>query len=313
MSKKKVTRGLGRGLDALLGGNLNTETKFDYQEKDKVRKEVEPLQDLPPNLSIGEINIKLIEVNPFQPRKDFNHEHLQELSNSISIHGVVQPVTVRAMGDGKYQLISGERRLRASKLAGLEQIPAYIRKADDQEMLEIALIENIQRENLNAIEVSLSYKRLLEECSLTHEELSERVGKERSSVTNFLRLLKLPPEIQLAVKKQDISMGHARALLSLEGDLIGQLRIFKEVINQKLSVRKTEQRVKAYKSTDDIGIAAKVNSLPSAYKRVQEELSEQFETKINIKLNPNSKKGEFKIPFVSESDFNRILDIFRNE
>ncbi|HEY0770086.1 MAG TPA: ParB/RepB/Spo0J family partition protein, partial [Sphingobacteriaceae bacterium] len=236
MSKKKA---LGRGLSALLSDN---------EADDKL--EVDIPVSLPaaateakPAAGIAEIPIGQIEVNPFQPRTHFDEDALLELAESIRVHGIIQPITVRRLAQNQYQLISGERRFQASKLAGLEQIPAYIRSADDQQMLEMALIENIQRENLNAIEIALSYQRLITECQLKQEELGERVGKNRATVTNYLRLLKLPPDIQIAVRDNKISMGHARAIINVENPE-QQLYIFKKTVNDELSVRKVEELVR---------------------------------------------------------------------
>ncbi|HEX8060486.1 MAG TPA: ParB/RepB/Spo0J family partition protein, partial [Cyclobacteriaceae bacterium] len=234
MSKKKA---LGRGLSALLsdtpgGDDERLETDVPVANVNA------PQQTVVGNLN--EIPLGEIEVNPFQPRQDFNQEHLQELSESIKVHGIIQPITVRRLSKNQYQLISGERRFQASKLAGLAMIPAYIRSADDQQMLEMALIENIQRENLNPIEIALSYQRLITEIGLKQEELGDRVGKNRTTVTNYLRLLKLPPDIQAALRDNRISMGHARAIVSVENP-DSQLFIFKKMISEDLSVRKVEE------------------------------------------------------------------------
>jgi ParB family chromosome partitioning protein len=215
MNAKK--QGLGRGLNALLE---NTETDITGK-------------NAPPLFSVAEIPISDIEANPFQPRENFNDKELDELVESIKVHGLIQPVTVRKMGYGKYQLISGERRTRAAIRAGLEKIPAYIRVADDQGMLEMSLIENIHRENLNAIEIAISYKRLIEECNLKHEDVATRIGKDRSTVTNYLRLLKLPVEIQVAIRDQQISMGHARCLIGIEEPEV-QLHLLKLIIEEDL-------------------------------------------------------------------------------
>lgn len=193
--------------------------------------------------SINEIRLDQIQVNPFQPRIHFDRTALEELSESIKVQGIIQPITVRKLSENEYQLISGERRFQASKLAGLETIPAYIRTADDQQMLEMALIENIQRENLDAIEIALSYQRLLEECDLKQEQLGERVGKNRTTVNNYLRLLKLPPAIQAGIRDKKISMGHARAIINIE-DVDKQLHIYNKAVNEELSVRKVEQLVR---------------------------------------------------------------------
>ena len=248
MNKKKE---IGKGLRALLS---NIETTNNPTVKTKLVKEL--------NSSILEIVIDKIETNPFQPRSEFDVEELAELSQSIKIHGLIQAITVRSLGGDKYQLISGERRLRASKLAGLKTVPAFIRVADDQAMLEMALIENIQRSNLNAIEIAISYQRLMVECDLTHESLSDRVGKKRSTISNYVRLLKLPPQIQSSIKGAEISMGHARALAGI-GDVGLQLDIFKEVLSKKMSVRALEALVKSYDSNDEPVAAKQKVQLPS--------------------------------------------------
>src|SRR5580698_3355896 len=226
---------LGKGLSALLNDSVNV-----MPDKGRAVGSSPEVNDMG---SVNEIRIVEIEVNPFQPRTDFDEQALQELSESIKLQGLIQPITVRRVNAHSYQLISGERRLRASKLAGLTQIPAYVRTANDQQMLEMALIENIQRENLNAIEVALSFQRMIEECSLKQEELGDRVSKNRSTVTNYLRLLKLPPMIQASIRDGQISMGHARALLSVN-DPGKQLYIHKHIIQQGLSVRKVEEMVR---------------------------------------------------------------------
>ena len=250
-------------------------------------------------------------MNPFQPRADFNQQALEELSSSIKVHGVIQPITVRKIGDKKYQLISGERRLRASQMAGLEEIPAYVRTANDQEVVEMALIENIQREDLNAIEVALTYQRLIDECELTHENLGDRLGKDRSTVTNYLRLLKLPPEIQKALRDKVLSMGHARAIISVP-EVDKQLYVLKEVNSKGLSVRKTEELVRLLSSSNVKKAEKKEPSLPVAYKSVQSKLMDIFETKVKIKKSATD-KGEIVIPFYSVSDLNRLLDIIEKE
>src|SRR3990170_3675900 len=233
MSKKKA---LGRGLSALLSDNT-PEDKLDVDIQSPAIPPGSPVS------GIAEIPIEEIEVNPFQPRTHFDQEALQELSESIKVHGIIQPITVRRLTTNQYQLISGERRFHASRLAGLKTIPAYIRSANDQQMLEMALIENIQRENLNAIEIALSYQRLISECSLKQDELGERVGKNRATVTNYLRLLRLPPDIQIAVRDNKLSMGHARAIINVENP-DKQLYIFKKTLEEDLSVRKVEELVR---------------------------------------------------------------------
>ena len=291
-SKFKKRSGLGRGLGALLE---------DTGEKTKISG-----SGATPKGAISEIEIAKVETNPWQPRTEFDEEALNELAESIKVQGIIQPITVRALSEDAFQLISGERRLQASKKAGLKTVPAYIRVADDQQMLEMALIENIQRENLNAIEIALSYQRLLAECDLKQEELGDRVGKNRSTVTNYLRLLKLPPDIQVALRDGRLSMGHARALISVD-DVATQLDIFRQILKDELSVRKVEALVKNQGNTK-----AASTSTPEAInpemKEVQSKLSSHFGTKINVKANSHN-KGEIKIPFNSTEDLNRILEI----
>src|SRR5471030_2612723 len=227
---------LGKGLSALLNDSENI-------NPNKTNKSVSASPEVNSLGSVNEIKLSEIEVNPFQPRTDFDEDALAELADSIKLQGLIQPITVRRVNAHSYQLISGERRLRASKLAGLTQIPAYVRTANDQQMLEMALIENIQRENLNAIEVALSFQRIIEECSLKQEELGERVSKNRSTVTNYLRLLRLPPAIQASIRDGQISMGHAKALITID-DPSKQIYIHRHIIQQGLSVRKTEEMVR---------------------------------------------------------------------
>ena len=283
---------LGRGLGALLSDSAQVE------EKEKV--------NLSPQASINEIDVESIEVNPFQPRTDFDEEALQELAESIKLQGIIQPITVRRLSEGKYQLISGERRLQASKRAGLQAIPAYIRTANDQQMLEMALIENIQRENLNPIEIALSYQRLISECNLKQEELGDRVSKNRSTVTNYLRLLKLPPMIQAALRDKQISMGHARALINVD-NTEDQIAILRQILLNDLSVRAVEDMVRALASPNKPKTKAK-NEISYEIKQIQTRLSSYFGTKIHIKSNQKN-QGEIKIPFASAEDLNRILDI----
>ncbi|MEQ8927918.1 MAG: ParB/RepB/Spo0J family partition protein [Fulvivirga sp.] len=291
MSAKRKNA-LGRGLGALLDDSPSMDKNIKTGDSNEIG-------------SISEIRLDEIEVNPFQPRTHFDKEALQELSESIKVQGIIQPITVRRLSKGKYQLISGERRYQASKLAGLEAIPAYVRTADDQQMLEMALIENIQRENLNAIEIALSYQRLLTECNLKQEELGDRVGKNRTTVTNYLRLLKLPPDIQAAIRDKRISMGHARALIGVE-DVSVQLDIFKKIISQDLSVRKVEELVRTEASTQKVG-AKEPQETNKEIINLQHKLTSHFGTKIQVKSDGN--KGEIKIPFVSVDDLNRILEI----
>ena len=258
--------------------------------------------------NINDIDIESIEVNPYQPRTHFDEEALNELKDSIKTQGIIQPITVRKLNANTYQLISGERRLQASKLAGLKNIPAYIRLANDQQMLELALIENIQRENLNSIEVALSYQRLLTECNLKQEELGDRVGKKRSTVTNYLRLLKLPPDVQAGIRDGELTMGHARALIGIENVEI-LLDIYKKIIEQELSVRKTEEMVRLLTSPSQAKPTTDSKKADSPeIQKLQSELSSHFGSKIQIKADDKN-KGEIKIPFVSTQDLNRILEI----
>ncbi len=300
MAKKKS--GLGRGLGALLN-----DTPDDSASKKAVatpRKVDTPKE----KEGINEILISQIEVNPFQPRTDFKKEALEELSESIKIQGIIQPITVRQLSSTSFQLISGERRLQASKLAGLEKIPAYVRKADDQQMLEMALIENIQREDLNAIEVALSYQRLLVECNLKQEQLGDRVGKKRATVNNYLRLLKLPPDVQIALRDGKISMGHARAIIGID-NLELQLQITQQIIANDLSVRKVEELVRKSQQMDLVEKETEEKPGPTyEVMQLQNRLSSHFGTKIKVSSDVNN-KGEIKIPFLSTDDLNRILDI----
>ncbi|MEN9449121.1 MAG: hypothetical protein RJA25_2411 [Bacteroidota bacterium] len=300
LSKKKDA--LGKGIRALLS---------DIDDSADVLKISATDEDSIIN-TVPKIKLEEIEVNPFQPRADFDPQALQELSSSIKVHGVIQPITVRKISDRKYQLISGERRLRASKMAGMKDIPAYVRTANDQEVVEMALIENIQREDLNAIEVALTYQRLIDECSLTHENLGERLGKDRSTVTNYLRLLKLPPEIQKALRSKVLSMGHARAIIAVP-EVDKQLYVLKEIDSKGLSVRKTEELVRLLSSGSSAKKATKKEeALPASYKSVQTKLMDLFETKVKIKKTA-ADKGEIVIPFYSVSDLNRLLDIIEKD
>lgn len=300
MSKKKA---LGRGLNALLSDS-------NIEERLEVDIPISPSTPSTPSGGTLEISLEHIEVNPFQPRTHFDQEALQELAESIKVHGIIQPITVRRLARDQYQLISGERRFQASKLAGLKSIPAYVRSADDQQMLEMALIENIQRENLNAIEIALSYQRLISECSLKQDELGDRVGKNRATVTNYLRLLKLPPDVQIAVRDNKISMGHARAIINVENP-DQQLYIFKKTLTEDLSVRKVEELVRnlATEKSEDKSIQLPPSSVNREIAQLQSQLSSHFGTRIVIKS--DGKKGEIKIPFLSVEDLNRILDILK--
>ena len=260
--------------------------------------------------AVAEIDINLIEANPFQPRVEFDEEALRELAQSIKEQGIIQPITVRKLGYNRYQLISGERRLRASKLAGLSQIPAFIRIANDEQMLELALIENIHRENLNAIEVAISYQRLIDECNLTQEQLSEKVGKSRSAIANFLRLLKLPAEIQIALRDGHISMAHARALINIDNRET-QLKLLQQIIEEDLNVRQTEelaQRAKA--NTEESKEPRKqTNYLPDHFKAQIKSLSQALNTRVKVKRNLKG-QGSVVIDFKNEEEFNRIIESF---
>ena len=293
MSLQNKKRGLGRGLDAILQSPETDLTSSDISGNYVAG-------------AVAELNIDFIEANPFQPRTDFDEAALNELAESIKIQGVIQPVTVRKMGRDKYQLISGERRLRASKMAGLKTIPVFIRVANDEQMLEMALIENTHREGLNAIEIALSYQRLIEECNITQEQLSEKVGKDRSTVTNFLRLLKLPPEVQVALRDGFISMSQARAIINIE-DKTKQLIILKEIIDKDLSVRQVEELVR-FLNTKNVKTKKQKDVLPEAFIYKVDSLSKSLNTK--VKINRNSKgKGSLTIDFKNDEDFERLIAI----
>ncbi|BAV94294.1 ParB/RepB/Spo0J family partition protein [Ichthyobacterium seriolicida] len=284
---KKV---LGKGLSALLG---------QPSLGDKEIKEVVN--------TIIEIDIDKISPNPFQPRTNFNSEHIKELSESIEQLGVVQPITVTILENGKFQLLAGERRLRASKLAGIKTIPAYIRVSDDQEMLEIALVENIHRQDLDAIEIALSYRRLIDECNLTQEEMSQRVSKDRSTITNYLRLLKLDPIIQSGIRDKIISMAHGRALINIEDHNI-QMDLYKEIVAKNLSVRKTEELVRNYHHKK---VAPTIIPLSEKYKADEKKLSSLLESNVELKVN-KAGKGKIIIHFNNDIDLNRIKGILNN-
>ena len=274
---------LGRGLESLLKKN----------EKEITNKIFE------------EIDIDNIELNTNQPRKNFNKENLDELSKSITNHGIIQPITVRRLNKNKYQLISGERRYRASIISGIKSIPAFIREAGDNEMLELALIENIQRENLNSLEIAISYKKLIDELKIKQEELGERVGKDRSTINNYLRLLRLPPSIQNGIIKEKIQMGHARSLITIEtSDL--QLEIYHSIIKNKLSVRKTEKLVRNL-NFKKRKIQKKISEKAKELEKIESKLSSFFGTR--IKTIGNNKKGHIIIPYKSTNDLNRILEL----
>ena len=296
MSKKVA---LGRGLKSLLSDTPQTEHLAESR----------PVPQ--PASGMSEILLSEIETNPFQPRKHFDENSLKELAESIKVHGIIQPLTVRRLSQNRFQLISGERRLQASKQAGLKSVPAFIRSANDQQMLEMALIENIQRENLNPIEIALSYQRLITECNLKQEELGDRVGKNRSTVTNYLRLLKLPPDIQIALRDNKLSMGHARAIINIENP-DAQLYVFKKILAEDLSVRKVEEiarQISASSKSSDSSKRDKTASVNREVNNLQNKLSSHFGTKVSVKS--DGKKGEIKIPFLSIEDLNRILEILK--
>ncbi|MEO6168771.1 MAG: ParB/RepB/Spo0J family partition protein [Chitinophagales bacterium] len=256
--------------------------------------------------STSNILMDQIEVNPFQPRHDFDEAAMLELADSIKIHGVIQPITVRKISAKKYQLIAGERRLRAAKMAALTEIPAFIRSANDEQMLEMALIENTHREDLNAMEVAVNYKRLIDECNLKQEDLAEKVGKNRTTVTNYLRLLKLPPEIQQAIKNKTITMAHARTIINVEDPLV-QLHIFKETVKHDLSVRAVETMARDYTKGRKL-LDKKAATLPHAYQRIQEKISSHLATKVLIKRKRLG-KGEIVVSFFSDNDLERLAEL----
>jgi len=298
MAKARKKQALGRGLSALL-----KDTKEDITTASD--KNAEKLVG-----SIVEIEIDSIEVNPFQPRSYFNEEALQELATSIKELGVIQPITVRKLKGNSFQIVSGERRFRASKLIGNKTIPAYIRLANDQEMLEMALVENVQRENLDPIEIALSYQRMIDEINLTQEEMAKRVGKSRSSITNFLRLLKLDPIVQTGMRDGFLSMGHGRALINID-DAKKQIEIYEKILSDKLSVRQTEQLVKEIKEGKKEASKTKVKPETPVYiSKAVKDLSQFFGHKIAIKTSGKN-KGKIEIPFHSEEDFNRIKNLLQ--
>ncbi len=298
MAKATQKQALGRGLSALLKDPSNDIKSVQDKNADKVIG------------NIVELELEVIEINPFQPRTNFNEETLKELASSIKELGVIQPITVRKLDFNKYQLVSGERRFRASKLLGLPTIPAYIRIANDQESLEMALVENIQRQDLDPIEIALSYQRLIDEIQLTQEQMSERVGKKRSTIANYLRLLKLDPIIQTGMRDGFLSMGHGRAIINIE-DQSHQLDIYEKILSDKLSVRDTESLVKNYHNISEAKVTAKPE-LPNFVKNSVKEFSEYFGQKISVKVSKNG-KGTISIPFHSEEDFNRIKKLVKSD
>ncbi|GJG35062.1 MULTISPECIES: ParB/RepB/Spo0J family partition protein [Prevotella] len=289
-NRNAKTNALGRGLDALIStGDVNTEGSS----------------------TINEIAIDQIEANPNQPRREFDPESLQELANSIKQLGLVQPITLRQISENKFQIIAGERRWRASQLAGLKAIPAYIRTIKDENVMEMALVENIQREDLNAIEIALAYEHLLEKSGMTQERVAVEVGKSRAAVANYLRLLKLPAQVQMALQKKEIDMGHARALLSLDSPSL-QLKLFKEIQKNGYSVRKVEELCQQLKNGDDIQTAKKKvkarAQLPQEFEDLKKRLSTFFDTKVQMTCSPAG-KGKISIPFANEEDLEHIMNV----
>jgi ParB family chromosome partitioning protein len=305
--KAKAKFSLGRGLSSILsdaepadlpapgGGSAGPSTQTEVSTA----------------LSIVNIPVANIEPNPFQPRIDFDPEQLQELADSIAVHGLVQPVTLRRLGGEHYQLIAGERRWRAAQLAGLTEIPAYIRLANDEQMLEMALVENVQRQDLNPIEMALSYRRLMDECSLIIEQVAEKIGKKRPTINNYLRLLKLPPDIQVALRDGRLSMGHARPLITVDNPDV-QLDIFKAILEEGLSVRQVEERIQELGSKPRAETRKPANKLPDLYelqiREFQRNLATRFQTRVQIQANPEG-RGEIKIQFFSNDDLNRLLEL----
>ena len=291
MAVKKKYSALGRGLDALIS-------------TDEVKTSG--------SSSIGEIDINRIAPNPNQPRRDFSDSAIDELADSIRELGIVQPITLRNMGDGTYQIIAGERRWRAAKRAGLESVPAYIRTADDEKTMQMALVENIQREDLNPIEIALAYEHLLESPGMTQEKVSERVGKSRVAITNYLRLLKLPAQVQMALQKKEIDMGHARALLGLEDPHL-QLKLFGEIVKNQYSVRKVEEMVKLLNNGDTIQSGKRKiqarSQLSEEMTQMRKRLGGYFNAKVLVACSPKG-KGKITIPFDNDEDLQRIMGIF---
>ena len=300
MAKATKKQALGRGLSALLKDPDNDIKSTEDKNADKLVGH------------IVELELTSIEVNPFQPRTSFNEDSLKELASSIRELGVIQPITVRKLDFDKYQLVSGERRFRASKLVGLDTIPAYIRIANDQESLEMALVENIQRQDLDPIEIALSYQRLIDEIQLTQEQLSERIGKNRSTIANYLRLLKLDPIIQTGMRDSFLSMGHGRALINIK-DTQKQLEIYEKILQKSLSVRETEQLVRELNSEGKPATTStKKTVIPKTYKNGVKDFTEYLGTKVDVKVTKKG-SGKLTIPFSSEEDFERIKKLIRGE
>lgn len=297
----KIQTGLGRGLGALI-----SDTNYLQQNRRTKSEQTESS----PLVSIADIDIEKIVPNPYQPRTEFNLEAIEELSQSIKLLGLIQPITVRPVENGMYQIISGERRYRASKLAGIKTIPAYIRETDDNGMLEMAIVENIQREDLDAIEVAVSFQRLIDECNLTQEAMADRVGKKRATVTNYLRLLKLPAEIQFAIRAKKITMGHAKSLLGIENPKI-QLKLANQIIEQDLSVRQVEAKVQNLNKEKKAKKEKEVIELPENYFKVIDTLGKYFNNNISVKRSDKG-AGELTIRFSSDKEMDDFLSALEN-
>jgi len=297
-SSKQNKEGLGKGIRSLLQSiDSDLKTSSGALKTDVVESAT----------NITRIAVDNIVPNPKNPRRDFDETALQELANSMKQFDIVQPLTVSKANNGKYQLIAGERRLRAAKIAGLKDVPAYVRQSNDRELLELALLENLQREDLNAIEIGLSYKRMMDELNYTQEQVAERMGKERSTVTNYIRLLKLPPDIQVAVRNGELSMGHARAIINID-TIDKQIFLFHEIKNKQLSVRQTEELVrKLYRNKPAVKSSEKTN-LNEAYKRIEDNLASYFSTKVTLKHGSNG-KGNIVIEYYSQDELNKILEL----
>ena len=307
MSQVNKKQGLGKGIRALLD-TIDDEIKTSKDAVPAATGQNNNNTNNNNNSGIARIPLSQIAVNPKQPRHDFDQQALQELSESIKLHDIIQPITVIRTSPGKYQLISGERRLRASRMAGLTDIPAYVRTADSQQVLEMALLENLQRENLNAIEIAMSYRQLMDECGLTQEQVAERMKKERSTVANYLRLLKLPPDVQKAVRDGQLSMGHARAIIGLE-HVEQQLYVFRETMQKGLSVRQVEQMVKDM-GTDKAPVVqpkAAATKLAPAYKRIEDSMASHFSTRVKLDRKKTG-KGTVVIEFYNDDDLGRIME-----
>ncbi|MBA2498893.1 MAG: ParB/RepB/Spo0J family partition protein [Chitinophagaceae bacterium] len=294
---KQNKEALGKGIRSLLQ-NIDTDLKTTAGTlKSSVVESITHITRIP---------LDSIETNPKQPRKDFDEQALNELAASIRMHDIIQPITVSKMPSGKFRLISGERRYRAARLAGLKDIPAYIRQANDQQLLELALLENLQREDLNAVEIALSYKRMMEELDHTQEQVAERMGKDRSTITNYIRLLKLPPDIQVAVRTGELSMGHARALINVD-KVDMQLFIFKEIKNKGLSVRNTEALVRNMYKQDNAVKKTVKSKLPPGFQKIEDKLASQFGTRVKLK-HSRTGSGQVVFDYYSLEEFNKLLE-----